>query len=239
MQSFVKLFKNLLFLFPVSLVFSPFNRLFMFLAFYNRLQIWIWKNKKQFLYSDYFSLKRDYEKRYSLYKFVNDHFNLKDKKFVYLEFGVANGSSFKWWLESNANAQSSFHGFDTFEGLPEKWGGYAKGDMKANIPELNDPRAHFYKGLFQETLQLYLSSSPNLKQENKIIHLDADLYSSTIFVLSQLYPFLKKGDLILFDEFNVPMHEFKGYQEFIQSFYVQLKPIAAVNNFYQVCFEVE
>lgn len=238
MQTIVKLVKNLLFFFPVSLIFYPFNRLFLFMANYNRLQIWIWKNKRKFLYSDYFSLIRNYEKRYDLYKFVNDHFNLQEKKVTYLEFGVANGSSFKWWLASNTNKESSYHGFDTFEGLPEDWGGFAKGDMKANIPEITDQRANFYKGLFQETLQPFLQSCTDLKQQNKVIHLDADLYTSTIFVLSQLYPFLKKGDIIMFDEFNVPMHEFKGYFEFTHSFYVNLKPIAAVNNFYQVCFEV-
>jgi hypothetical protein len=64
------------------------------------------------------------------------------------------------------------------------------------------------------------------------------LYSSTAFVLSQLYPYLKKGDLIFFDEFNVPLHEFRAYDEFTRNFYVQLKPLGAVNNFYQTAFEV-
>ena len=77
------------------------------------------------------------------------------------------------------------------------------------------------------------------QQSVKIIHLDADLYSATIFTLSQLYPFLKRGDFILFDEFNVPLHEFKAYDDFISSFYVKLKPIGAVNNFYQTAFVVE
>ena len=69
--------------------------------------------------------------------------------------------------------------------------------------------------------------------------MDADLYSATIFSLSQLYPFLKKGDIILFDEFNVAMHEFKAYLEFTSNFYIRLKPIAAVNNFYQTAFVVD
>jgi ASC-1-like (ASCH) protein len=69
--------------------------------------------------------------------------------------------------------------------------------------------------------------------------MDADLYSATIFTLSQLYPYIKKGDIILFDEFNVPLHEFKAYKEFIEAFYIKLKPVAAVNNFYQTAFVVE
>jgi hypothetical protein len=73
----------------------------------------------------------------------------------------------------------------------------------------------------------------------KIIHLDADLYTATLFVLTQLYPYLQKGDLIFFDEFSVATHEFKAFEEFAKAFYVKLKPVAAVNNFYQTAFVVE
>jgi adenosine deaminase len=82
--------------------------------------------------------------------------------------------------------------------------------------------------------QSLLSSSTR-----KVIHLDADLYSATIFTLAQLYPYLKTGDIILFDEFNVPLHEFKAYTEFIESYYITLTPLTAVNNFYQTSFVVE
>jgi O-methyltransferase len=60
-----------------------------------------------------------------------------------------------------------------------------------------------------------------------------------MFVLSQLYPFLNKGDLVLFDEFNVANHEFFAYQIFTDSFYVKLRLIGAQNNFYQTAFVVE
>ncbi len=72
-----------------------------------------------------------------------------------------------------------------------------------------------------------------------MIHMDADLFSSTIFVLSQLYPFLMKGDIIFFDEFNVANHEFLAFKIFTESFYVKLRPVGAVNNFYQTAFVVE
>lgn len=172
-----------------------------------------------------------------------DHFQLRDKQVIYLEFGVASGASFKWWLTENKNNGSIFRGFDTFEGLPESWGSfYAKGSMRFNLPEFTDERAGFLKGLFQDTLPSFLKNEYERLYNGeavKIIHMDADLYSSTIFSLSQLYPFLKKGDLIFFDEFNVAMHEFKAFYEFTQSFYIKLKPVAAVNNFYQAAFVVE
>jgi O-methyltransferase len=240
MKSLVKFFKDLLLFVPVTLLFQPLSRLFLFLSYFNKLLLWIMRNKSKFAYSDYFSPVRDYTKRYQLYQYVNDHC-VVDKEIIYLEFGVAAGESFRWWMQQNQQAGSRFFGFDTFEGLPEKWGAfYEKGDMRFAMPELNDARGNFVKGLFQDTLNGFINTNRALLESSKqkVILLDADLYSATIFTLSQLYPFLKKGDIILFDEFNVAMHEFKAYTEFVSNFYIDLKPVAAVNNFYQTAFEV-
>ena len=68
--------------------------------------------------------------------------------------------------------------------------------------------------------------------------LDADLYSATLYVLTSIAPFLKKDDIILFDEFAVPTHEFKAYYEFVQSFYIKMDLIAAANNYYFSAFKV-
>jgi len=230
-----------LLVFPVSLFFYPFSRLFIFLYHFNKMIVWIYKNKKGLLLNDFFSIKRDYTKRYKLYETLLQHYQLKQEAVTYLEFGVAHGASFRWWMQENTNSSSSFFGFDTFEGLPENWGGfYAKGDMKADVPQLNDTRGMFIKGLFQDTLNKFIEEKKELlsSANRRMIHMDADLYSATIFALSQLYPFLKKDDIILFDEFNVPLHEFKAFQEFTAAFYVKLKPVAAVNNFYQTAFVV-
>jgi O-methyltransferase len=240
MKSVVKFCKDLLLFLPLTLVFQPLSRLFLFLSYFNKLLLWIMRNKGKFVYSDYFSPVRDYTKRYQLYQFVNDH-AVADKEIVYLEYGVAAGESFRWWMQHNQQADSRFFGFDTFEGLPEKWGAfYGKGDMHFNMPELPDARGQFIKGLFQDTLTGFIARNRSLLEsaQQRVILLDADLYSATIFTLSQLYPFLKKGDIIMFDEFNVAMHEFKAYTEFVNNFYIDLKPLAAVNNFYQTAFEV-
>jgi len=194
------------------------------------------------VYSDFFSFKRDYNKRYRLYSEMVKHFGLADEPLLYLEFGVASGASLKWWLNANLNEASRFYGFDTFTGLPENWGGfYSQGDMHHDVPVTSDKRAIFVKGLFQDTLPRFIDAQKEIlvSPRRKLIHMDADLYSATIFSLSQLYPYIKKGDIILFDEFNVPLHEFKAYQEFTEAFYIQLKPVAAVNNFYQTAFVVE
>jgi len=68
--------------------------------------------------------------------------------------------------------------------------------------------------------------------------MDADLYTSTLFVLTSISPFLGKGDILIFDEFNVPMHEFKAFTEWTQSYYIKYEVLAAVNNFYQVAFRI-
>ena len=242
MKRLVIFSKDFLLFYPVTYIFKPLSRFFLFVSYFNQLVLWIKKNKNQFLSSDHYSPKRDYNKRYNLYQFVVDTFQLQQKEIIYLEYGVAAGAYFNWWLNNNRNDKSRFFGFDTFEGLPEKWGSfYEKGSMRFDVPELNDDRGKYIKGLFQDTLPGLIASQQALLNSGatKVILMDADLYSATIFTLSQLYPSLKKGDIIMFDEFSVAMHEFKAFIEFTGNFYVKLKPVVAVNNFYQVAFQVE
>lgn len=242
MIKLVKFVKDALLAFPVTLLFQPFSKLFLTLSYFNKLSLWVRKNKAILLYSDFYTPLRNYEKRFQLYRFLLDHFKLKDEPLTYLEYGVASGASFKWWLQNNSHQGSQFFGFDTFEGLPENWGSfYKKGDMSSAIPAVDDNRAQFIKGLFQDTLNGFIKKQKDILASPKrlVVHMDADLYSATAFVLPMLYPFLKKDDIITFDEFSVPMHEFKAFHEFTSNFYIKLKPVAAVNNFYQTAFVVE
>ena len=41
-----------------------------------------------------------------------------------------------------------------------------------------------------------------------------------------------KGDIILFDEFNVPNHEYSVFKIFNESLYIDFELIGAVNNYY-------
>jgi len=221
-------------------IFQPFNKLFGFIYNFNLLTSWIHKNKKEpLLTNDFYRPKRNYEDRQNSFNAIVSHYKLDDKPVCYLEFGVSTGNSFKWWLAKLKNPDSHFYGFDTFEGLPESWGVFAKGDMISAIPEVNDSRASFYKGIFQDTLNGFIEGHKDeLRKDRKLIHMDADLFSATLFALSQLYPYLQKGDIIMFDEFNVYDHEFMAYRLFTECFYVNLKPISAQNNFYHAAFEV-
>ena len=236
----IKFFKDFLLWSGILRILAPFNHLFFFLRNFNVLRSWISQaNRSSLLINDFYMWKRDYPKRYMLYDAVAVHFELGTKEILYLEFGVASGSSFFWWMKKNTNPGSLFRGFDTFEGLPEDWGGFKKGAMAFDQAQINDDRAEFIKGIFQETLFPFIESNKSLLQNKpKVIHMDADLFSSTIFVLSQLYPYLKKGDIIFFDEFNVANHEFLAFKIFTEAFYVKLQPVGAVNNFYQTAFVV-
>ena len=182
-------------------------------------------------YNDWYQSNWDYNRREKLYEAMISQEKVGTSPIDYFEFGVAGGYSFKWWLAHNSNPDSRFYGFDTFEGLPEDFGPFAKGTMAAALESLNvtDSRANFYKGLFQDTLNPFLEKYENKRR--KLIHMDADIFSATLFSLSQLYKYLKDGDIIFFDEFAVPTHEFRAFKIFTESFHVNYDVIGAANNY--------
>jgi len=201
---------------------------------------WIRTQNKTLKFNDFFVFKRKYHKRKLLYEHVVKQQNLENEIVDYLEFGVAEGESFKWWIERLTNNKNKFYGFDTFEGLPENWGvAYKKGDMVSTIPIVNDDRAEFFKGLFQDTLLDFLKNGYLQKDRKKVIHLDADIFSATLFVLTTLYPYLNAGDILFFDEFNVPKHEFLAFKIFTESYYIKYETLGAVNNYFQVAFMIK
>jgi len=209
---------------------------FLNLYYLTKFSVWVSKNRK-IAHND-FPCKFDYEKRYGFYKWVLDNNGLSTSPINYIEFGVAQGTSFRWFIQQNTHPESRFYGFDTFTGLPEDFGPYKKGTFnnQSAPPDVADERAKFYQGLFQQTLSGFLTELNNGRRN--FILMDADLYSATIYILTKFAPYLKKGDIIIFDEFSVPTHEFKAYYDFVQSYYINLELIAAANNYYFVAFKV-
>ena len=222
--------------FRLHILFEPFSNILLLLSYMSKMSKFINKTGKP-KYNDFFSIQYNYDKRYDLYKYIIESEKLDE--ICYLEFGVSQGHSLRWWLQHNKNTNSKFYGFDTFTGLPEKWGHFDQGTMsiEGDTLKINDGRCELIKGLFQDTLQKFLKNFKN--PSRKIIHLDADIYSSTLFVLTNIAPFLKKDDLILFDEFTVPLHEFKAFYDFTNSYYINVEMIAAVNNYFRVAFKIK
>ena len=220
----------------LDVLFNFLSGIFLNLVYLTKFSRWASKHKK-IEYND-FPCKWDYQKRYPLYEWVMNREALLSSKINYLEFGVAQGQSIRWFVSQNTNPESRFSGFDTFTGLPEDFGAYKKGTFNSNneVPDIRDSRVKFYQGLFQQTLPGFLKTmEPGARN---VIMLDADLYSSTLYVLASLAPFLKKNDIIFFDEFAVPTHEFKAFVDFTQAYYVNLALIGAANNYYFAAFKV-
>lgn len=232
--------KGFLYFIKPHLLFGFLARPFLFASNVLTASKWISNQSKSIAINDFYSPSRNYNKRLKLYEAVRDSYQLNQEAIVYLEFGVCGGSSFFWWLDANQHPDSVFYGFDTFEGLPENWGlMYKQGDMHAEVPQLSDSRATFLKGLFQQTVFPFLTTHRLAdRPQRKVIHLDADLFSSTLFALTALAPYLRKGDILLFDEFNTPNHEFFAWDIFVKSYYVEYKLIGAVNNYYQIALEI-
>jgi hypothetical protein len=137
------------------------------------------------------------------------------ERWTYVEFGVFEGYSMRFLAGKNANPASRFIGLDSFEGLPEAWGRAPKGTFNAGggTPNIDDPRVSFIKGWFQDTwpeLRLRLADLGRL-----VVHYDADLYSSTLFTLSQIDG-LKTSYIAMFDEFTG--QETRALYNYVQSY---------------------
>lgn len=76
------------------------------------------------------------------------------------------------------------YGFDSFEGLPEPWyGKYGKGAFaRVGLLEVPD-NVTLVKGWFDDTLHGFLAEHPG---PLAFLHVDCDLYSSTIYAFDQL-----------------------------------------------------
>jgi hypothetical protein len=143
---------------------------------------------------------------------------LRNRRVLYLEFGVFHGSAIRYWAQALEHPETRLHGFDSFEGLPEDFdvldGPNRKGFFSTlgQIPKVDDPRVAFFKGWFEETLPAYRPPEHDVL----LVTLDADLYSSTICVLRSLRPWILPGTYLYFDDLCRLEHEPKAFDEFMK-----------------------
>lgn len=143
-----------------------------------------------------------------------------------VEFGVAYGASARIIAEYGAEHEAEYgaesgqsrtlHLFDTFEGLPE--------------PGPNDS-ARFCKGSYGcslESVQQYLSGFPVAYHKGffpqtadglrdavfSFVHLDVDLYESTLEGLKFFYPRLSRGGILLSHDYKSSAGVDKAFREF-------------------------
>lgn len=144
--------------------------------------------------------------RYEIRNFASKQVKIEGQ---WLEFGVFLGESIYFF----ASRTKKIYGFDSFQGLPEEWNAQnPKGKFALRrIPKMPH-NVELVVGLFQETLPAFK------KEKVAFLHMDADLYSSTIFVLEQLNDYIVPGTIIVFDEFFDKDHEEKAAKEWIEKY---------------------
>jgi hypothetical protein len=172
--------------------------------------------------------------RYAIFDHVAEP--LAEKRVLYVEFGVYRGESIRYWSKLLTHAESRLIGFDSFEGLPENWcEGSEEGTFSTNgqLPVLSDQRISFVKGWFDQTLPGH--EFPDA--DRLVIHLDADLYSSTRTVLRHLHKRIVPGTIMIFDEFSDRNHELRAFAEYLRETGTTFRAIAATRALSQVAFE--
>ncbi len=139
---------------------------------------------------------------------------------LHCEFGVFTGRSLRLLAETRPPERfGAWHGFDSFEGLPEAWlpdegaGAYSTGGRLPDMPQ----GVTLHVGWFAETLPPFLRTTSDALA---FANIDCDIYASTADVLQALSPRLKPGSLLVFDEyFAYPgwrAHEYKAFHELVE-----------------------
>jgi len=162
--------------------------------------------------------------------------NIKGERPLYLEFGVWQGRSMRWWSRNLGQPAAKLIGFDSFQGLPSDWRpGLEVGTFATDgPPSIADDRVSFQVGWFEDTLRNF--SMPD--HDQLIINIDSDLYSSAATVLKWAEPYLKPGTLLYFDEFPDRDHEMRAYKELLESSRYEFRPIAFASGGIHWLFEV-
>ena len=157
-----------------------------------------------------------------------------------LEFGVATGrtlNQFAKWLPNKF-----VFGFDGFEGLPEDWTSRMRKGFfaRSNLPQVRD-NCKLVVGWFDQTLPGFKTN--NIKNGPlALLHVDCDLYSSTVTILNELKDNIVPGTVIVFDEYiNYPgwqLDEFKAWQEHCKMYGIKYEYIGRVSKHQKVAVRV-
>jgi len=160
----------------------------------------------------------------------------------YLEFGVFTGGTIRYiaaQLRRSGRTDASIHGFDSFEGLPKAWSGFnlgrsafSRGGKMPRVPN----NVVLHKGWFSDTIPKWRNT---VAGPIAFIHVDCDIYSSTVEILEGLHARMQPGTVIVFDEyFNYPnweQHEFKAWREFVERRGLKYKYLAFARQQVALC----
>lgn len=133
-----------------------------------------------------------------------------------LEFGVFNGVTISCLATMRPDLE--FDGFDSFEGLPEDWDmgqKHVEGkafDRQGVMPDVPD-NVKLWKGWFNQTITDFIRANSDdgylkLKKNISFLHVDCDIYSSTVDIFEELNSYIVPGTIIRFDELACWRHVF-------------------------------
>ena len=120
---------------------------------------------------------------------------------LWMELGVFEGTSINTIaaMKSVLSKDSSIYGFDCWTGLPEKWRDLDKGEFEVQEKPAVREGVELIDGLFSESLPTFMNRHSD--EHISLLHIDCDLYSSTMTAFDNLYRFFVPGTIIVFDEF--------------------------------------
>jgi hypothetical protein len=156
-----------------------------------------------------------------------------------LEFGVATGrtlNQFARWFPG-----TTVYGFDGFQGLPEDWTSRMRRGFFArkSLPKVRE-NCHLVVGWFDDTLPGFVKKIG--RKPIKLLHIDCDLYSSTVTILKNLHHNIVPGTVIVFDEYmNYPgwqLDEFRAWQEYVKKHNIKYEYIGRVSRHQKVAIRV-
>ena len=143
---------------------------------------------------------------------------VRNQQGLVCEFGVFRGASINVLAECLPDRP--VYGFDSFEGLPSVWRtGFQRGsfNLEGGLPDVRK-NVQLVKGWFSDTLPEFLAQHQG---DVALVHIDCDLYGSAKTVLDTIGARIRRGSVLVFDEyFNYPgwqKHEHKAFREFARS----------------------
>ena len=108
-------------------------------------------------------------------------------------------------------------------------------DGRTSAPT-DDPRVRFIQGLFQDTLPGFLHTfAPS--NPRSVIHIDCDLYSSTLYCLTQLDRLITPGTFLVFDEFGDVQHEFRAFADYRASYRRAFRLVCSHDSYFTAAVE--
>lgn len=134
------------------------------------------------------------------------------------EVGVYRGGSAKIICETT---KKQVYLFDTFEGLPrigreDDTAQFRKGEYNASYDDVKNylkeyANIQFHKGLFPNT------ATPVKNKQFSLVHLDVDIYESTLRGLEFFYPRMSEGGIIISHDYTCAVGVKKAFDEFFKN----------------------